>query len=66
MWEPMQMATTAAVLVILALNVYAFVEYRRLRRFVATTIRKMDCDEVIDQLLSLDDDAATATGRALR
>ena len=52
---------TAAILVILVLNVYAFAEYRKIRRLVATAIRKMDCDEVIDQLLSLDDDAPAAT-----
>ena len=59
MWEPLLLA---AVLVSLVLNVYVFVEYRKFRRLVGTVIRKTDCDEVIDQLLSLDDDAATATG----
>ena len=58
MWDLVQ---TAAILVILVLNVYAFAEYRKIRRLVATAIHKMDCDEVIDQLLSLDDAAATAT-----
>ena len=61
MWE---LVLLAAVLVSFVLNVYVFVEFRKFRRLVATVIRKMDCDEVIDQLLSLDDDAATATGRA--
>ena len=61
MWE---LVLLAAVLVSLVLNVYIFVEYKKFRRLVAAIIRKMDCDEVIDQLLSLDDDAATATGRA--
>ena len=61
MWE---LVLLAAVLVSLVLNVYIFVEYKKFRRLVAAINRKMDCDEVIDQLLSLDDDAATATGSA--
>ena len=61
MWELVQ---TAAIFVILVLNVYSFVEYRKLRSFVATIIRKMDCDDVIDQLLS-DDNAATAPPAAV-
>ena len=54
----MQMVTTAAVFAILGLNVYAFVMYIRLRRIVAHVtnplLRKMECDDLIDQMLSLD------------
>ena len=61
MWELVQ---TAAIFVILVLNIYTFTEYRKIRRLVATADRKMDCDEVIDQLLSLDDDAPAAAKSA--
>ena len=62
MWELVQLAQlleTAAVLTILVLCSGVLVEYVRLRRGVIRllqrTARKMDCDELIDQLLSLDD-----------
>ena len=61
MWELVQ---TAAIFVILVLNIYAFTEYRKIRRLFATAVRKMDCDGVIDQLLSLDDDAPVAAKSA--
>ena len=55
MWEAV---TTAVVFVILVLNIYIFSEYIRFKRiiskFSAAVVRNMDCDDVIDQLLSLD------------
>ena len=66
MWELTQPVILVAVLTILALCSIASVEYIRLRRevkhvisqlqsIVQTVARKMECDDLIDQVLSLDD-----------
>ena len=69
MWEQLlQLVTTATVLAVLVLNIYFFVGYIRFKRRTARVIsplwRRMEVDDLVDQLLATDapeDTAAAAT-----